>query len=198
MKHIFLKRTNPEKTLVLFHGTGGTEEDLIPIGKRIDPEANILSLRGTVNEHGMNRFFKRLEEGIFDEDDIQIRAEEIIKFLETVSKEYEFSLDHLTGIGYSNGANIIAALYYLYGNKFSKAILFHAMVPLKETPTTSLENTQIFMGAGENDPIVPYKNTQRLAKQFRTMKSEVTVHTYSNGHSLTADEVNDAAIWYHG
>lgn len=149
MKHIFLRGTNPEKTLVLFHGTGGTEEDLIPVGKRIDPKANILSLRGTVNEQGMLRFFKRLDKGVFDEDDIKIRAEEIVKFLETASKEYGFNLDHLTGIGYSNGANIMAAIYYLHGNIFSKAILFHAMVPLKDSPTTTLENTQIFMGAGK-------------------------------------------------
>ncbi|MFH5835365.1 alpha/beta hydrolase [Proteiniclasticum sp. C24MP] len=196
MKHIFIKGNDNNKTLVLFHGTGGNENDLISLGRMIDSEANILSLRGNVNENGMNRFFRRIQEGVFDEEDILYRAEEIRSFIESASKEYGFSPDNLTGIGYSNGANIIAAAHYLYGGIFSKSILFHPMVPLKETPDISLVGTKIFIGAGENDPIVPFDNTLTLEKRLKEMGADVSLHTYRRGHSLTQEEVQDASAWY--
>lgn len=196
MNHLFIKGTDEQKTLVLFHGTGGNEKDLIPVAEMIDAEANILSIRGNVTENGMNRFFRRIKEGIFDEDDIRYRAQEIKDFLESASIEYGFSLKSLTGVGYSNGANIIAALYYLYGDLFQKSILFHPMVPLKETPGKSLAETEIFIGAGENDPIVPFDNTLALEKTLKDMGAEVSVHKYSQGHTLTVDEVRDASSWY--
>lgn len=196
MNHLFIKGTDEEKTLVLFHGTGGNERDLIPVAEMIDAEANILSIRGNVSENGMNRFFRRIQEGIFDEDDIRYRALEIKEFLESASIDYGFSLESLTGVGYSNGANIIAAIHYLYGNLFQKSILFHPMVPLKETPPTSLAETGIFIGAGENDPIVPLENTLALEKILKDMGAEVSVHKYRQGHTLTVDEVRDASAWY--
>ncbi|HSR04645.1 MAG TPA: alpha/beta hydrolase [Proteiniclasticum sp.] len=196
MNHLFIKGNDLEKTLVLFHGTGGNEKDLLPVAEMIDADANILSIRGNVTENGMNRFFRRIQEGIFDEDDIRFRAKEIKDFLESASKEYGFSLENITGVGYSNGANIIAALYYLYGDLFQKSILFHPMVPLKETPDTSLGETRIFIGAGENDPIVPFDNTMTLEKVFKDMGAEVALHKYSQGHTLTVTEVRDAAAWY--
>lgn len=195
MNHIFIKGNKKEKTLVVFHGTGGNEKDLIPVAEMIDAEANILSIRGNVSENGMNRFFRRLEEGIFDEDDIRFRAKEIKDFLENASIEYGFSLKNLTAIGYSNGANIIAALHYLYGDIFKKSILFHPMVPLKEIPDTSLTETSIFIGAGENDPIVPFANTMALEKVLKDIGADVSVHKYMQGHTLTANEVRDAAAW---
>jgi len=196
MNHLFIKGKDLEKTLVLFHGTGGNEKDLLPVAEMIDADANILSIRGNVTENGMNRFFRRIQEGIFDEDDIRFRAKEIKDFLESASKEYGFSLKNITGVGYSNGANIIAALYYLYGDLFQKSILFHPMVPLKESPNTSLEETRIFIGAGENDPIVPFDNTMTLEKVLKDMGAEVALHKYSQGHTLTVNEVRDAAAWY--
>jgi len=196
MNHLFIKGTDFEKTLVLFHGTGGDEKDLIPVAEMIDADANILSIRGNVTENGMNRFFRRFEEGLFDEDDIRFRAKDIKDFLESASIEYGFSLKNLTGVGYSNGANIIAALYYLYGDLFQNSILFHPMVPLKETPETSLKETSIFIGAGENDPIVPLDNTMALEKVLKNMGAEVSVHKYRQGHTLTVNEVRDAATWY--
>ncbi|MBO1263462.1 alpha/beta hydrolase [Proteiniclasticum sp. SCR006] len=197
MKHKFIKGTDNTRTLVLFHGTGGNENDLIPVAQMIDSEANILSLRGNVNENGMNRFFRRIQEGVFDEEDIRYRAREIIEFLETAAEEYGFSLNALAGLGYSNGANIIAAIHYLYGSVFTKSILFHPMVPLKETPASKLQETSIYIGAGENDPIVPLNNTLALEKTLSEMGADVSLHTYKRGHSLTQEEVQDASSWYH-
>jgi phospholipase/carboxylesterase len=196
MIHLYIKGADKEKTLVLFHGTGGNEKDLLPVAEMIDADANILSLRGNVTENGMNRFFRRIQEGIFDEDDIRYRAKEIKDFMESASIEYGFSLKNLTGVGYSNGANIISALHYLYGDLFHKSILFHPMVPLKEIPDKPLTETQIFIGAGENDPIVPFNNTMILEKHLKGMGAEVSVHKYRQGHTLTTDEVRDASIWY--
>ena len=196
MKHLFIKGTDSSRTLVLFHGTGGNENDLIPVARIIDSEANILSLRGNVNENGMNRFFRRIQEGVFDEDDIRYRAREIRDFLDSASEEYGFSLNALAGVGYSNGANIIAAIHYLYGSVFTRSILFHPMVPLKETPDVKLTETSIFVGAGENDPIVPFDNTLALEKTMRELGAEVSLHTYKRGHSLTQEEVQDASSWY--
>ena len=123
MIHYYQKGTAP-RTLVLFHGTGGTEEDLVSIGHMLDPEAHILSLRGEVNENGMNRFFKRLAEGVFDEEDLTMRAKQILKEIEELLARYELRETALHSAGYSNGANMIAGMLYLYGDVFQKSVLF--------------------------------------------------------------------------
>lgn len=196
MKHLFIKGENPAKTLVLFHGTGGNEEDLIPLARIIDPSANVLSLRGSVTENGMNRFFRRLSEGIFDEADIRTRALEITEFLDDAIRAYALNREELIALGYSNGANIIAAIHYLHGRTFKKSILFHPMVPLQADPVIDLQGLDIFIGAGENDPIVPIKNTRKLEDTLTEKGATVALKTYQKGHSLTLDEVNDAKMWY--
>lgn len=196
MIHKFIRGKDEEKTLVLFHGTGGNEEDLIPLAGMIDPDASILSLRGNVSENGMNRFFRRLSEGVFDEEDIKIRAEEIVTFLDEAVSEYGLKRKNLVGIGYSNGANIIAAMHYLYGDTFTRSVLFHPMVPLKDSDMKDLTGVSIFIGAGENDPIVPIENTMKLEDYLKRNGADVTMKRYSKGHSLTIEEVNDATTWY--
>src|SRR6476659_6247575 len=111
MKHIFNKGQDPTKpTLLLLHGTGGNELDLLPLAGRIDDEANVLSVRGNVLENGMPRFFRRLAEGIFDEEDLIFRTKELNEFLDEAAKEYKFDRNNIVAIGYSNGANIAASL----------------------------------------------------------------------------------------
>lgn len=195
MIHYYQKGTAP-RTLVLFHGTGGTEEDLVSIGHMLDPEAHILSLRGEVNENGMNRFFKRLAEGVFDEEDLTMRAKQILKEIEELLARYELRETALHSAGYSNGANMIAGMLYLYGDVFQKSVLFHPMVPLKSGPVTSLDNAEIFIGAGLNDPIVPYENTTQLMQELTQQGAFVTMKTYEMGHHLTLEEVEDAKEWY--
>lgn len=195
MIHYYQKGTAP-RTLVLFHGTGGTEEDLVSIGHMLDPEAHILSLRGEVNENGMNRFFKRLAEGVFDEEDLTMRAKQILKEIEELLSRYELRETALHSAGYSNGANMIAGMLYLYGDVFQKSVLFHPMVPLKSGPAASLDMAEIFIGAGLNDPIVPYDNTTQLMQELTQQGALVTMKTYEMGHRLTLEEVEDAKEWY--
>ena len=195
MIHYYRKGTAP-RTFVLFHGTGGTEEDLVSIGNMLDPEAHILSLRGEVNENGMNRFFKRVAEGVFDEEDLKMRAERILKEIKELLVRYELKDTALHSAGYSNGANMIAGMLYLHGDVFQKSILFHPMVPLKSGPALSLNSTEVFIGAGINDPIVPYENTTQLMQEFSQQGAFVTMKTYEMGHRLTLEEVEDAKAWY--
>ena len=195
MIHYYQKGTAP-RTLVLFHGTGGTEEDLVSIGHMLDPEAHILSLRGEVNENGMNRYFKRLAEGVFDEEDLTMRAKQILKEIEELLARYELRETALHSAGYSNGANMIAGMLYLYGDVFQKSVLFHPMVPLKSGPAASLDMAEVFIGAGLNDPIVPYDNTTQLMQELTQQGAFVTMKTYEMGHRLTLEEVEDAKEWY--
>lgn len=195
MIHVFKEGTSKE-TFVVFHGTGGDENDLIPVAQMVAPDANILSLRGNVSEQGMLRFFRRLSEGVFDEEDIRFRAKEIVDFIEESVKVHHLDPLHLTALGYSNGANIIAAILLLQGSVFKNAILLHPMVPLKELPDQDLNGTSVFIGAGENDPIVKPENTRKLEEVLHTKGADVRSTWYRNGHTLTMDEVKDATAWY--
>ena len=196
MEHIYLPGEEP-RLLVLFHGTGGTEKDLIPLAKEMDPKAHILSSRGSAPENGMNRYFRRLAEGIFDEEDIRFRAKELLDFLNAATKNYALNELTWTSIGYSNGANIVAALHYLHGDVFDKSILLHPMVPLQEGPTKTLTSSRFFLGAGENDPMVPMEDTLALKAHLEQAGATATLHTYSMGHRLTLEEIQDATAWYH-
>ncbi|MDX5474566.1 MAG: carboxylesterase, partial [Bacillaceae bacterium] len=128
MKHIFQQGMN-DNTLLLLHGTGGTEQDLLPLANMIDGKANILSVRGNVLENGMPRFFRRLSEGIFDEEDLLFRTKELNEFLKEASSHYGFNRNNVIAVGYSNGANIAGSLLFHYENSLKAAILYHPMVP---------------------------------------------------------------------
>ncbi|MGB4589078.1 MAG: alpha/beta hydrolase [Clostridiaceae bacterium] len=196
MKHVFKPGNGTNETLVVFHGTGGDENDLIPVAKMISTDANILSLRGNTSENGMLRFFNRISEGVFDEEDVKFRSKEIVDFLNEAKDMYGIDLDKLNAVGYSNGANIIAAIQLLYGDIFKKSILFHAMIPLREAQTASLSDVKVFLGAGENDPIIPIGNSEKLESLLKSKGADVTMKRYMKGHTLTLDEVNDAKEWY--
>ena len=195
MIHVFKEGTSRE-TFVVFHGTGGDEHDLIPVAQMVSPDANILSLRGNVSEQGMLRFFRRLSEGVFDQEDIRLQAKEIVAFIGEAVEEHHLDPEHLTALGYSNGANIIAAILLLHGSVFQNAILLHPMVPLDEIPDKDLSGTKVFIGAGENDPIVDPDNTRRLEEVLGGMGAEVSSTWYRNGHTLTMEEIRDATAWY--
>jgi phospholipase/carboxylesterase len=197
MKHLFNAGTNPEApTLLLLHGTGGTEQDLLPIAGIIDPQASVLSVRGNVLENGMPRFFRRLAEGVFDIEDLVFRTKELAEFLDQAAAEYKIKRDNIVAIGYSNGANIAGSLLFHYPNVMKGAILHHPMVPRRGIELPNLAGVPVFIAAGRNDPICTPEETEQLQQLLAAAGAEVTVHWENQGHRLTQTEVSAAVQWY--
>ncbi|WP_042144439.1 alpha/beta hydrolase [Paucisalibacillus sp. EB02] len=197
MRHIFQKGTNPDKpTLLLLHGTGGTEQDLLPLAEIIDKEANILSVRGNVLENGMPRFFKRLAEGVFDEEDLIFRTKELHEFLDEAAEKYAFDRDNIVAVGYSNGANIAASLLFHYQNALKGASLHHPMVPRRGIELPDLSGKHAFISAGTNDPICPSYESEDLKELLEAAGASVVIHWEDKGHQLTISEVRASAAWY--
>ncbi|WP_404468036.1 alpha/beta hydrolase [Sutcliffiella horikoshii] len=194
MKHIFKKGS--KRVLLLLHGTGGTEQDLLPLAEMIDPEASVLSVRGNVSENGMPRFFRRLSEGVFDEEDLIFRTKELHDFLDEAAEKYEFDRDNVIAVGYSNGANIAGSLLFHYKNTLKAAVLYHPMVPRRGVELPDLNETPVFIGAGKNDPICPAAETEELSKILEDAGSNVEVHWEYQGHQLTHSEVQASKKWY--
>ena len=197
MEHVFYKGEDSTRpTLLLLHGTGGNEHDLVGLGKEIDGAANILSVRGNVLENGMPRFFKRLAEGVFDLEDLQFRTEELKKFIDESAKNYEFDRDNVVAIGYSNGANIAGNLLFEYENVLKGAILHHPMVPRRGVEIPALSGAPVFIGAGKNDFMCPAAESEELRDLLQNVGAEVELFWHSYGHQLTQDEVQAAKEWY--
>ena len=197
MKHIFKQGSDASKpVLLLLHGTGGTEQDLLPLAEMIDPEASVLSVRGNVSENGMPRFFRRLAEGVFDEEDLIFRTKELHEFLDKASKEHGFDRSNIVAFGYSNGANIAASLLFHYDNSLKGASLHHPMVPLRGIQMPDLSDVPVFIAAGKNDPICPAAESEELDELLRGAGANTKVHWEMNGHTLTGSEVAVAADWY--
>ena len=181
-----------DRTLLLLHGTGGNERDLIPLGQELDPNAALLSPRGKVLEHGMPRFFRRLAEGVFDLEDLQKRTNELADFVISSAKRYEIDKRQIVAVGYSNGANIAASLFLLRPEILAAAILFRAMVPLVPDKNPNLNSKCIWIGSGAHDPIVPASNTKELVELLRSSGADVTIRFFQSGHELTSADVNAA------
>ena len=184
-----------DRTLLLLHGTGGDEHDLLPLGAALAPGARLLSPRGQVLEHGMPRFFRRLAEGVFDEGDVIRRAGELATFVREAATTYGFDPARTVAVGFSNGANIAAATLLLHGAMMGGAALLRAMVPLVPAAPASLAGTNILLAEGRVDPIVPAANAERLASQLRAAGADVTLHWAPAGHSLTQGDVDVARAW---
>jgi len=197
MKHIFQKGTDPlAPTLLLLHGTGGDENDLLPLAGRIDPRASILSVRGNVLENGMPRFFRRLAEGVFDEEDLLFRTKELHDFVNKAATDYGFDRGNVVAVGYSNGANIAGSLLFHIENSLKGAILHHPMVPRRGVDLPSLSGIPVFIGAGRNDPICPPQQSEDLQALMEKAGASVTIHWEHAGHRLTGSEVDAAGQWY--
>ena len=197
MKHLFQQGNDPTKpTLLLLHGTGGTEHDLLPLASKIDATANVLSVRGNVLENGMPRFFKRLAEGVFDEEDLIVRTKELNEFLDEAATKYGFARDNIYAVGYSNGANIAASLLFHYENSLTGAMLHHPMVPRRGIDLPELSGKRVFIGAGSNDPICPALESEELKELLEQAGADVTLEWETNGHQLTLSEVEKASAWY--
>lgn len=195
--HRFVPATDPDSpvALLLLHGTGGNEQDLIPLGQALLPSAALLSPRGKVLENGMPRFFRRFAEGVFDIEDLKHRADELSTFIDQARERYSLASKKLIAVGYSNGANIAASLILRRPDQISGACLFRAMVPFEPERTPDLSNLAIFLGAGQQDPIVPRANTNELARIFQSGGAAVALHWHDGGHELGQDDLEAAKIW---
>jgi phospholipase/carboxylesterase len=184
--HVFLPAAGEPAgpPLLLLHGTGGDEHDLLPLRDHLSPGAAALSVRGTVLENGMPRFFRRLREGVFDEDDLRQRADELADFVEQASDRYGIAARSLVAVGFSNGANIASALLLRRPAVLAGAVLFAAMVPFAEPPAADLAGVPVIISNGDRDPMIPAAMTEQLAGQLRDRGAAVTVLPHSGGHQI--------------
>src|SRR6266511_1529386 len=183
------------RTLLLLHGTGGNEHDLIALGRELDPNASLLSPRGKILENGMPRFFRRLAEGVFDVEDLKQRTNELADFVGQAVQHYKLAANQIIAVGYSNGANIAASILLLRPEILRVAILFRAMVPLVPDNLPDLSSVHVWIGAGDQDPIIPVSEAQGLAGLLRHAGADVTIHFANATHGLTDADVQTARHW---
>ena len=189
------ERGSTSLTLLLLHGTGGDEADLVPLGRHLAPGANLLSPRGKVLEHGLPRFFRRLAMGVFDEEDLKHRTHELGRFVADAAALYEFDRQAVVAVGYSNGANIAASLLLLEPSVVRAAALMHAMVPFQPEMLPDLARTSVLLTGGADDPMIPVAQTEALARLLGAAGAEVELRLFPGGHQVSAAEVELVRDW---
>lgn len=197
MVHRFEPATAPGRPpLLLLHGTGGNEDDLLPLGRLVAPGAALLSPRGAVLENGMPRFFRRLAEGVFDEDDLRRRTDELADFVRGAMERYGLSAP--VALGFSNGANVAASLLLRHPGLLAGAVLLRAMLPFTDPAAGSLGGMPVLLLSGAADPIVPAANSAALAAKLSAAGASVTQETLPVGHGLTQMDVALTRTWLDG
>ena len=192
--HVYQPGAAAAPTLLLLHGTGGNEHDMLPLGGLM-PGANLLSPRGQVLERGMPRFFRRLAEGVFDVDDLRQRAADLAAFLAAAAAAYGFDASQVYAMGFSNGANIASALALLHPGALRGAVLFRGMVPLEPDPPPALTGFSALISNGTADPTIPVAETERLAALLQRAGADVEVHWQPAGHELMPTDFSAARTW---
>lgn len=182
--------------LLMLHGTGGDENDLLPLGQQLLPGAALLSPRGRVLENGMPRFFRRFAEGVFDLEDLKVQTAALERFIRHASKYY--GIEHVIAVGYSNGANIAASVLLTDPSVLSGAVLFRAMVPFVPQSPVDLRGMSVLLTAGRRDPIIPPEQSQHLAEMFEGFSAQVKIHWHPGGHELGQDDLIVARDWLGG
>ncbi|WP_197677087.1 alpha/beta hydrolase [Friedmanniella luteola] len=186
---------NGGPALLLLHGTGGDEHDLLGLREVLSPGAAVLSPRGTVLEQGMPRFFRRLREGVFDEDDLSARADELARFVEAASAAHGLADRGLVAVGFSNGANIASALLLRHPGLLRGAALFAAMVPYGAPPAVELSGLPVLVSNGARDPMIPRARTELLEDQLRARGAVVTDVPHPGGHQLDLTALRRTTDW---
>ncbi len=185
-------------TLLLLHGTGGDEQDLLPLGEALLPGAALLSARGQVLEHGMPRFFRRLAEGVFDEADLVARTHELADWIAEAGQAYRFDTSRLVAVGFSNGANIAAAMLLLRPGVLAGAVLFRAMYPIEPPRQPDLRGRRVFLGGGMIDTMIPRTSAEQLERTLQEAGADVTSVWQMAGHGLTPADARAAQEWLAG
>ncbi|MBA4852499.1 alpha/beta hydrolase [Emticicia sp. BO119] len=199
LKYIYQPAKNAgANTLLLLHGTGGDERDLLPIAKEFGEDLNILSLRGNVSENGMPRFFRRSGMGIFDEKDLTFRTHEMVDFIKGLTETEGFDSTKIIALGYSNGANIAGSTLVLYPDFLAGAILYRPMQPFKniETEVKNTNHTPVFMSNGMVDPTVKQADTVKYVSILKDIGFDVANYNLSTGHHLTREDLQLSVDWY--
>lgn len=186
--HVFLpaEPSAAGAPLLLLHGTGGNEHDLLPLREHLSPGTAVLSVRGTVLENGMPRFFRRLREGVFDEDDLRRQTDALAEFVQMASAAYGIAEQSLVAVGFSNGANIASALLLRHPGLLNAAVLLSAMIPFANPPAADLSGTVTVISNGDRDPMIPRAMTAQLAGQLRDRGAEVVELPHPGGHQIDA------------
>ena len=195
--HAYIPAANPKetRTLLMLHGTGGNEQDLIPLGQTILPGAAILSPRGRISEGGMPRFFRRFGEGVFDLDNLRAEADALVEFLKESAERYGFDPAQVIAAGFSNGANMAHSLLLLHPEVLSQVVAIRAMTTFPDVKAQGLEGKRVFISSGQHDPIVPNEDVEQLASQLREGGADVTHHWVDTGHNLTRGEIEEITTW---
>ena len=193
--HRFVPAENSKRTLLVLHGTGGNEDDLLPVGRMLDPESALLSPRGKVLENGAPRFFRRLREGVFDEEDLKRRANELADFVAEAVKENGLDASRVVAAGYSNGANIASAMMLLRPEILRGAVLFRGQTPLVPEKLPDLSGKAVFLSSGKFDSIVDAENAANLARMLTEAGAEVMHRVQPSGHELTRVDIDEAREW---
>jgi phospholipase/carboxylesterase len=182
-------------TLLLLHGTGGDEDDLLPLGRALDRQAALLSPRGQVSERGANRWFRRLAEGVFDIEDLLARTDQLAAFITSATAHYRLDASRLVAAGFSNGANIAATLLLRHPHLLRGAVLFAPMVTLADPPMVDLSGVGVFLAAGRADPIAPAEQAQRLAEQLIERGAAIDLRWHPGGHGIDPHILAQATTW---
>ena len=183
-------------TLLLLHGTGGSENDLMPIGRVFGKKFNLMGVRGQVSENGMTRFFKRLEEGIFDLADLKKQTNNLSDFIYEASENYKIDANKIIALGYSNGANIAGALLLMHPQLLAGAMLIRPMIPFRPEFKINLTGIPVLIAAGKNDFTVPDGQSTEWAEMLTSFGAKVTLHFENAGHNLTQADINFALEWF--
>ncbi len=190
--------TSGAPTLLLLHGTGGDVHSLLSLGQALAPHAGVLSPRGKVSEGGAPRFFRRLAEGVLDQEDLAFRTGELAEFIGSAATTYGFDATRVVAVGFSNGANIAASLLFRNPGTLHGAALLSPMLPFEPETLPDLTGTRVFIGAGQADPLVPVAQVERLASLYEAADAEVTLRWETGGHQITMTEVDAARTWLNG
>ncbi|WIV60340.1 alpha/beta hydrolase [Amycolatopsis nalaikhensis] len=195
LEHEYVEGAPDAPVLLLLHGTGGSPADLLPLARELSPDSAVLAPAGPVSEYGAARWFRRLAEGVFDHEDVVRRANQLADFVLEAREKYGFGDRRVVAIGFSNGANIAAALVLLRPEVVREAALFAAMSPVPDPPATDLGGARVFLANGERDPMAPLASTEELIRLLRERGADVVTQRHPGGHQITADGVREATKW---